>query len=120
MVSNFLHITPVLPSDDLVRDIQWYSDKLGFSKTFGQEGYAVLHREDQWIHLQWHANTAEDPLNGGSVVKIFVRDIQSIFKELLDRGSISPDKLNENTPWGTHEIGLYDLSGNAIYFVQDI
>ena len=119
MEYNFRHITPVIPTSDLARDVAWYSEKLGFEKTFGSEGYAVLHRENQWIHLQWHADTAEDPLLGGSVLKIFVRDIDQIFQEMVTRGTVTEDRLRRDTPWGTHEFGLYDLNNNAIFFVQD-
>jgi catechol 2,3-dioxygenase-like lactoylglutathione lyase family enzyme len=114
------HITAVLPSSDLERDIEWYEVHLGFKFHMGQEGYAVLHRDNQWLHLQWHAGTDEDPLIGGSVVKIFVEDIQKIFEEMLVRGSVTKGSLRKNTSWGTHEFGLYDLNKNVIFFVADI
>ena len=120
MAINFRHITPVMPSSDLDRDVEWYQDKLGFKFYMGQEGYAVLYRNDQWVHLQWHADTAEDPLLGGSVMKIFVDEIQPIFQEMVERGSVAKDKLRMNTPWGTHEFGFYDLNKNAIFFVADV
>ena len=85
----------------------------------GQDDYAVLQRDEQCLHLQWHADTDEDPLNGGPVIKIFVKDITSIFEEMVERGTSSKDRLRRNTPWGTHEFGLYDLNKNAIFFVQN-
>lgn len=114
------HITPVLPSSDIERDVQWYDDHLGFKFHTGQEKYAVLHRDDQWIHLQWHADTEKDPLLSGSVMKIFVDDIDPIFQEMVDRGSVSKDRIHRNTPWRTHEFGFYDLNKNAIFFVADV
>ena len=120
MVSKFRHITPVLPSADLSRDIAWYEKHLGFKYYMGQEGYAVLYRDQQWVHLQWHQGTEEDPLIGGSVMKIFVDDIHTIFKEMVERGTIDKDRLHMNTPWGTHEFGFFDLNKNAIYFVSDV
>lgn len=120
MTSNFIHLTPVMPSADIARDVKWYNDYLGFEQRFSQNGYSVLYRDGQWIHLQWHADTDEDPLLGGSVIKIFVIDIQRIFDEMVERRSIKPDRLRKNTSWGTHEFGLYDLNKNAIFFVQDI
>lgn len=86
----------------------------------GQEDYAVLNRDDQWVHLQWHADTDEDPLRGGSVMKIFVDDIHPIFEELLERGTVTKDKPRMQTPWNTNEFGFYDLNKNAIFFVADI
>ena len=90
MTKNFKHITPVLPSSDIERDVKWY------------------------------ANTEVDPLLGGSVIKIFVEDINALFQEMVDRGSVSKDRLRKNTAWGTNEFGLYGLNKNAIFFVADI
>ena len=118
-MSLLLHITPVLPSQDIARDVQWCIDKVGFDLIYKDDMYAVLKREHLRIHLQWHADTPDDPLLGGSVIKIFVEDVKRIFEELLERGTVTKDKMRYNTPWGTHEFGFYDLNSNAIFFVQD-
>ncbi len=110
---------PVLPSQDIDRDVSWYEEKTGFLKTFGDSMYAGLSRGGQEFHLQWHADTPDDPLLGGSVVRFFVPDILPFFEEFCNRKTINPDQLRKNTPWGTHEFGFYDLNGNAIFFVQD-
>ena len=110
---------PVLPSSDIVRDIEWYAKFAGFEKIFGDDMYVGLRRDHLEIHLQWHADTEEDPLLGGSVIKIFVEDISPVFEEFEKRGTVSSEKLRRNTPWGTHEFGFYDPNKNAIFFVQD-
>lgn len=115
-----LYIIPVLPSADIKRDLVWYEEKTGFKMVFGDKMYAGLQRDQQEIHLQWHADTADDPLLGGSVIRIFVEDIHSIFEEFVKRGTVKPDKLRLNTAWGTHEFGFYDLNKNGIFWVQDI
>lgn len=76
-------------------------------------------RDQLCIQLQLHADTPEDPLLGGSVIKIFVHDIKPWFDKFVERGTIKPDKLRLNTPWGTHEFGFYDLNNNATFIVQD-
>lgn len=78
-----------------------------------------MRREKLYIHLQWHADTEDDPLLGGSVIKIFVKNIQPIFEELVNRGTVKKEALRRNTPWGTHEFGCYDLNRNAIFIVED-
>ena len=118
MSSKLRHTTPVLSSSNIERDIAWYQTYLGFNFVMGQEGYAVLQRDDQWIHLQWHHGNEDDP-NHGSVVKFFVDDIHPIFEEMIERGTVSKDKLHLNTPWHTHEFAFFDLNKNALYFVQD-
>ena len=118
MKTNFIGIIPVLPSTNIDRDLKWYKEKAGFEQTFAAEGYAGIARENVYIHLQWHANTAEDPLLGGSVVKVFVDGVESLFNELVERGSVAQDAINRNTPWGTHEFGFYDENKNAVFFVE--
>ena len=81
--------------------------------------YAVMTRDSLFIHLQWHADTEDDPLLGGSVIKIFVENIEPIFKELVERGTVKSNKLRLNTPWGTNEFGFYDLNNNAVFFVEN-
>lgn len=115
-----LHIIPVLPSADIEKDLKWYEKHTGFKFAFGDKMYAGLKRDNLEIHLQWHADTKDDPLLGGSVIKIFVDDIQPFFEEFVDKGTITKEKLNRNTPWGTHEFGFFDLNKNAIFFVQDM
>lgn len=115
-----LQIEPVLPSKDIERDIKWYKEHIGFDVVSKDDMYAVLKREHLYIHLQWHADTENDPLLGGSVIKLFVKNIQPIFEEFVKRKTVSKDKLRLNTPWNTHEFGFYDLNKNAIFIVEDI
>lgn len=120
MKPEFLGIIPVLPSQNIERDVKWHKTYTGFEFVFGDDMYAGLQRENLFLHLQWHADTEDDPLLGGSVIKLFVKDIEPIFKEFTGRGTVNEDKLQLNTPWGTHEFGFYDLNGNAIFIVEDV
>nr|WP_299382391.1 glyoxalase/bleomycin resistance/extradiol dioxygenase family protein [Allomuricauda sp.] len=117
--TQLLEITPVMPSQNIERDIDWYAKYVGFELLSKDSMYACLRRDHLYIHLQWHADTDDDPLLGGSVIKIFVKNIKSLFKEFVERSTVSSDKLRLNTPWGTHEFGFYDLNGNAIFIVED-
>jgi hypothetical protein len=120
MISLFQNITPVLPSANIERDISWYQKKLGFDLRQQDKMYAVHNRENLWLHLQWHAGTKEDPLLGGSVIKIYVEDINPLFEAFVKRGTITKEKLRRYTPWDTHEFGFFDLNKNAIFIVQDV
>jgi len=120
MNTEILNTIPVLPSEDIAWDIGWYQEKMGL-EVFRADGmYAVLFRENLIIHLQWHANMAEDPLLGGSVVRLYVKDISHILDELVGRATVAKDKFRQNTPWQTNEFGFYDLNGNSIFFMEDI
>lgn len=118
--SGFLGVVPVLPTSDMLRDVAWYERQLGFEHRGGDAMYAVLRRDKLFVHLQWHADTEDDPLLGGSVIKFFVPDIQPVFDEMVERGTVALSKLRMHTDWGTHEFGCYDPNRNAIFFVQDV
>ena len=120
MDTQLLKIAPVLPSQEIDRDINWYKKYLGFDVIHKDNMYAVLSRKNLTIHLQWHADTEDDPLLGGSVIKIFVQNIQPIYKEFVERGTIKPEKIRLNTEWNTNEFGFYDLNNNAVFFVEAI
>jgi hypothetical protein len=115
-----LSIIPVLPSSDIERDIKWHEAYTGFTFSFGDKDYIGMKRDNLEFHLQFHHGNEEDPMIGGSVIKIFVTDIQPYFDEFVNRGTIPKEKLRRNTPWGTHEFGFYDLNKNAIFIVQDV
>lgn len=119
MKTEFLQIIPVLPSSDIARDIAWYEEKVGFKTYFSDKMYAVLYRENLCIHLQWHADTPNDPLLGGSVIRIAVKNIAALFQELIQRRLVMQDAFKANTPWNTNEFGFFDLNQNAIFIMED-
>lgn len=119
MKTEFLQIIPVLPSSDIARDIAWYEEKVGFKTYFSDKMYAVLYRENLCIHLQWHADTPNDPLLGGSVIRIAVKNIEVLFQELIQRRLVMQDAFKANTPWNTNEFGFFDLNQNAIFIMED-
>ena len=120
MKTTILKAVPVLPSANLERDVPWYQEKMGFTSVLGDNLYAVLCRENLELHLQWHADTEDDPLLGGSVVRIFVKNIQPLFEEFQQRGTVTADRFRSSTPWNTNEFGFYDLNNNAIFIVEDL
>lgn len=120
MTTEFLNISPVLPSADIARDVDWYEKKTGFEVYFANSMYAVLHRSGIWIHLQWHADTASDPLPGGSVIRIFVKNLRPLFEEFVRRGTVTTEAFKSGTAWNTNEFGFFDLNKNAIFIAEDL
>lgn len=118
--SNLIEVIPVIPSGDISRDIKWYYENAGFEYTFGDEMYAGIVLGNVQIHLQWHADTEYNPLLGGSVVKIMVKEIIPLFKNFVKRGTVKKDAIRLLTPWNTNEFGFYDLNKNMIFFIEDI
>ncbi|MBX3240430.1 MAG: hypothetical protein KIT80_01715 [Chitinophagaceae bacterium] len=120
MKTEILNTIPGLPTSDIERDIAWYKEKMGLEAYFSDNMYAVLYRDNFCLHLQWHADTEDDPLLGGSMVRIYVKNIQPLFEEFLQKGTVTPDKFRKSTPWDTNEFGFYDLNKNAIFIMEDI
>ena len=120
METEFLSMIPVLPSSDIAKDIQWYKEQTGFKEYYSDKMYAVLYRDNLCIHLQWHADTESDPLLGGSVIRIYVKNIKPLFDEFVQRGTVSKDSFKSNTPWKTNEFGFFDLNKNAIFIMEDV
>jgi hypothetical protein len=120
VTTELLKLIPVIPSQDIARDTLWYEKHAGFLTYYSDSMYAVIYREGLVLHLQWHADTKDDPLLGGSVVRIHVKNIRPIFEEFVERGTVSEDALRMATPWDTNEFGFYDLNNNAIFVMEDI
>lgn len=117
--TSLISIIPVLPSADIARDLQWYSEKTGFEVVYHDNMYAVIKRDEIYMHLQWHADTPDDPLLGGSVIRIYVKNIRPLFEELVERGTVDREKFIANTPWGTNEFGFFDLNKNAVFIMEE-
>ena len=120
MKTEFLGIIPVLPSADITRDVAWYKAKVGFEVMFSDPMYAGLYKDNIYMHLQWHADTESDPLLGGSVIRIDVKNLKPFFDDLIQRGTITPDALKTNTPWNTNELGFFDLNKNASFVMEGV
>jgi hypothetical protein len=118
--THFRGIIPVLPSADIKRDVEWYKEKMGFKIYHADHLYGILYRETLIIHLQWHADTTDDPLLGGSVIRIYVKTIKPLFEEFVQRGAVSRDNYIANTLWKTNEFGFFDLNHNSIFVMEDI
>ena len=121
MSTELVKIIPVLESADIARDVAWYKEKTGFEVSFSHEKmYAGLYRGDLEIHLQWHAGTEGDPLSGGALTRIDVKNIKPLFEEFKQRGTVEDKDLRENTAWGTNEFAFADLNSNVIIISEDI
>ena len=121
--TKFLRLSPVMASSDVPRDIEWYESMLGFKNVYDssayQEGkidYAVLGRQNLFVHLQY-----QFPKDMTSTdVRIQVKNIDPIFEEYVNTGVIPKDRMRRSTGWHTDEFGLFDPSGNRITFFEDL
>lgn len=123
METTFLHISPVLASADVARDIAWYEQKLGFTNVYdsthysdGPVDYAVLGRQNLFLHLQFQF--PEDMTS--TDVRFQVQNINPLIDEYLRSGVLEQKHVHERTAWNTKECVFFDLSGNRLTFFEDI
>ena len=121
--TKFLHVSPVLASSDVQRDVNWYAEKLGFVNVYDstryQEGpmnYAVIGRQGLYLHLQFQY--PKDMIS--SDVKFEVKNIEPLIEEFVGKGLLDLERVQRKTPWNTTEFGVKDPSGNRITFLEDL
>ena len=119
---DFLHISPVLSSSDILKDIAWY-ESLGFQNVYDssnyQDGpldYAVIGRQNLFFHLQFQY--PKDVII--SDVKFRITGIHALINDFVEKGLLSRDQVFEKTAWNTCEFGLFDPTGNRITFFEDL
>jgi len=101
---------------DMTKSVGYYRDVLGFRVTFeyGQPTfYACLCRDEVALHLIASAQSKRLPGNGG--ISVFVRDVDTVYAELLARGA----KLlgqPQNYDYGMRDFDVVDLDGNQLTF----
>jgi hypothetical protein len=120
--TRFLHISPVLPSLDVARDVAWWKEKLGFRNVFDNTRYednpleyAVLERQGIYVHLQMQFPKDMDKMYMAQI-RIQVENIEPLYEELKAKGVAK--QLRNPTAWGTKEFGFYDLNRNGIFFYE--
>jgi uncharacterized glyoxalase superfamily protein PhnB len=116
-------ISPVLASADILRDIKWYEENLGFKNVYDSSAYqdteidyAVIGRDNLYMHLQFQF--PDDMIS--TDVKFEVENIELLYKELLETGAITDKNINRKTNWNTSEACFFDPSGNRITFLEDL
>ena len=121
--TKFLHISPVLASSDVSRDIKWFETKLGFKNVYdssayskGKIDYVVLSRGGLFFHMQYQF---PDDMTSTDL-KFQVQNIEPLFEELTAQELIPPGKITLKTAWNTSEVSLFDPSGNRITFFEDL
>jgi predicted enzyme related to lactoylglutathione lyase len=115
-MNNFEGVTPILNVRDVALSIDYYVNKLGFTKrwdwgappTFGSVG-----RDKVSIFLCQGAQGRP-----GTWMMIFVDNVDELHRELKDRGA----KILQspvNMPWETREMHVEDPDGHRIRFGSD-
>jgi len=102
--------------NNIARSVAYYRDALGFDVTF-QYGeppfYACLCRDEVALHLLAASKTERLPGDGG--ICIFVKDVDAVHAELIERGA-KVIKPPQNYDYGMRDFDLVDLDGNHLTY----
>jgi hypothetical protein len=112
--AQFIQGCPVLHVRDVLGLASYFRDVLGFRWDFGDEGYAVVWRDNSAVHLM---KGPDDPT--GIHLFQWIRDVDSYHAEIAARGAqvtVHPS----DTPYGTREFTVLAPGGLPIVFGQDV
>lgn len=112
--AQFFQGAPVLHVPDVKATATFYRDVLGFTWDFGDDAYAVVWRDNSAIHF-----VRDEAKPFGVHLFQWVRDVDSYYKEIFDRGAVVASELTDQ-PYGIREFGVQDPNGVRIVFGQDI
>lgn len=111
--SKMLNACPVLASLDILTSVEFYEKQLGFKRTFCDEGYAVIVRDQICIHF-WKCEDRIFPENTSCYID--VGGVDYLYEEFEKLGVIHPNGHLEEKPWGMKEFAILDVFGNLLRF----
>lgn len=118
----YSHGATVLPVVDVERARRFYQDGLGFSVDFtwgDPPSYIVLTAgESVSVHLS-RVDTPPPPDARGTIVYLFVRDVDALHDGLVDRG-VDVHAGPETMAYGMREFEVVDPDGHRLVFGQGV
>jgi catechol 2,3-dioxygenase-like lactoylglutathione lyase family enzyme len=106
--------TPILPSLNEAETIQFYTEKLGFTFVFNNNGYLIFVRDGINVHL-WPCTDPAQAINCGFY--LYVTDIEDIYAEYKAHNLIHPNGDLSQKAWG-RQFAVVDNNGNIIYLAD--
>ena len=111
-VKNLNRVVPILEVSNFKASMDYYQNKLGFRKNWEVDGFGSVSRDQVELFLSCNPNG-----NFGCAVYVDVRNIKTLYAELLQRGAditMEPRKQE----WGAVEVFVEDPDGHSIRFSQ--
>ncbi|MQA88962.1 MAG: VOC family protein [Gemmatimonas sp.] len=112
--TQFIQGAAVLHVPDVQAAVGYYRDVLGFISDFGDDGYAVVWRDNSAIHF-----VKSDCCPSGVHLFQWVRDVDACYKEVKERGAEITVEPGDR-PYGVRDFNARDPNGISIIFGQDI
>lgn len=114
--ASLLAATPVLPSLNIARTVEFYCDTLGFDQVHAvPREYAIVDYGPVELHF-WHTEDPALPKVSGCRVK--AAGIGPLYAHCEAAGIVHPNAALVDKPWGTREFGILDPDGNLLTFYE--
>lgn len=124
MTKGKLHqIHPVLPVQNVLAALFFYTNKLGFEISFADDpkapSYAGIRRDEIEIHLQWHDEKEWEGEFNRPMLRIATENIESLYEEYAQQEIFPKETVLTETDWNTKEFAFYDLYMNGLVFYSN-
>jgi catechol 2,3-dioxygenase-like lactoylglutathione lyase family enzyme len=122
-MTQFEQVTPFLHVPDLQKALDFFTDILGFTVPFRQDGYAYIHRETVGFRL---LEAEEDQAAAGRrrfAYYIDVRDVDALYAELKPKlDTLPPGDVHgpADKPYGQRELLVLAPDGELIVFGMEV
>lgn len=119
MPSRLLTAIPVLPSLNIQKSLDFWSEKMGF-EGWGWEDpptYGGVGRDGIELH---YFPTEKKEVCEWSSCRLTVDDIRELHEKAQTAGIIQPNGPLADKPWGWREFSVLDPHGVCIVFCQDL
>ena len=122
-MTNFQQVTPFLHVPDLQKALDFFTDILGFTVPFRQEGYAYVHRETVGFRLLEAEAGEAAPGRRRFAYYVDVRDVDALYAELRPKlDTLPPGDVHgpADKPYGQRELLVLAPDGELIAFGMEI
>jgi catechol 2,3-dioxygenase-like lactoylglutathione lyase family enzyme len=122
-MTQFEQVTPFLHVPDLQKALDFFTDILGFTVPYRQDGYAYIHRETVGFRL---LEAEEDQAAAGRrrfAYYIDVRDVDALYAELKPKlDTLPPGDVHgpADKPYGQRELLVLAPDGELIVFGMEV
>jgi len=121
MAATLTAVHPVLMSRDVPVSVRFF-ERLGFRLDFLDDPqaprYAVVHRDDVELHLQWQGNEQWEGTRDRPTYRFLLADVDGLFAEFQQDGAHFDMTPVRDTAWGTREFHVRDPDGNGLQFYR--
>ena len=122
-MTQFEQVTPFLHVPDLQKALDFFTDILGFTVPYRQDGYAYIHRETVGFRL---LEAEENQAAAGRrrfAYYIDVRDVDALYAELKPKlDTLPPGDVHgpADKPYGQRELLVLAPDGELIVFGMEV